>query len=233
METQIGQALQQLAENLQVEKAPEQTNSLESYKTRSNLQDSDKRMMELKYSAPRICDMDHNLQSMWAKSLLLKIHVITGWVIPDTELLNILIDQFEKKLIENYGMLNVEEIEYAFRSGGTVVKDWGKSMNLALIDEVLIPYLNKRFDLSASEERQKSEPPQQVIYTDAQLDDQQREDIEHFYQRLLKGQIPYRIPEYFKGMLVKDGLMKPDEYIENFLSHRLNNGIQNIYKKVE
>lgn len=231
MEIQIGQALQQVQENLQVEKMPEQTNSLESYKSRSKLQDQDKRMMELKYAAPRICDMDHNLQSMWAKSLLLKIHVITGWVIPDTDLLTILIDQFEKKLIENYGMLNVEEIEYAFRSSGTVVKDWGKSMNLALIDEVLIPYLNSRFELSATEERLKAEPPEQKLYNDQELDDQQRADIEAFYQRLLKGQIPYKIPEYFKPMLIKDGLMRPEEYVEHFLSHRLNNGFKNIYTK--
>lgn len=206
---------------------------MESYSNRSKLQDQDKRMMALKYAAPRICDMDMNLQSMWAKSLLLKIHVITGWVIPDTDLLTILIDQFEKKLIENYGMLNVEEIEYAFRSSGTVVKDWGKSMNLALIDEVLIPYLNHRFELSTTEERLKSEPPAQKLYTDTQLDDQQREDIEHFYQRLLKGQVPYRIPEYFRDMLLKDGLMKEGQRIEEFLQDRLNNGVQNIYKKVE
>jgi hypothetical protein len=189
-------------------------------------------MMALKYAAPRICDMDHNLQSMWAKSLLLKIHVITGWVIPDTDLLNILIDQFEKKLIENYGVLNVEEIEYAFRSGGTVVKDWGKSMNLALIDEVLIPYLNQRFELSATEERIKGEPPEQIIYTDKQLEDQQRGDIESFYQRLLKGQIPYKIPEYFKDLLVKDGLMKQEEYTHNFFSARLATGFKNIYEPV-
>lgn len=72
-------------------------------------------------------------------------------------------------------------------------------------------------------------PPEQKLYSDNELDDQQRGDIEAFYQRLLKGQIPYRIPEYFKGMLVKDGLMKQEDYIENFLSHRLNNGFKNIY----
>lgn len=130
-------------------------------------------------------------------------------------------------------MLNVEEIEYAFRSSGTVVKDWGKSMNLALIDEVLIPYLNQRFELSTTEERLKETPPEQIIYSDAQLADQQRSDIEAFYQRLRKGQIPYKIPEYFKPMLVKDGLMKEDEYTANFFSTRLAYNFDNVYVKSE
>jgi hypothetical protein len=190
-------------------------------------------MLALKYSSPRICDMDMNLQSMWAKSLLLKIHVITGWVIPDTDLLTILIDQFEKKLIENYGMLNVEEIEYAFRNGGTIVKDWGKSMNLALIDEVLIPYLNHRFNLSMTEEERKAAIPKIKIYTQEENEDLIRGDIEAFYQRCLAGRVPYALPEYFKPMLLQDGLMKEGETLVEFFQYKLNNGVKNIYQKKE
>jgi uncharacterized protein (DUF433 family) len=47
----------------------------------------------------------------------MKIHVITGWVIPVTsELYTILKDQFQKKITEDYGELNPDEIEFAFRS---------------------------------------------------------------------------------------------------------------------
>lgn len=96
----------------------------------------------------------------WAKALLIKIHVITGWVIPESaEFLNILIDQFQKKLVEDYPELNPDEIEYAFRSKGTVVEDWGKAMNLNLLDKVLIPYRNERFLLSRMEEQVKPPPP--------------------------------------------------------------------------
>jgi hypothetical protein len=87
----------------------------------------------------------------WANVLLAKINAITGWVVPEMTL-DILIDQFRKKLVESYGDCNPEEIEFAFRNYGTVVKDWGKQMNLSLIDEVMIPYLSRRSEVSEHEE---------------------------------------------------------------------------------
>jgi hypothetical protein len=88
----------------------------------------------------------------WAKSLLLKIHTITGWVIPTGNMLTIIIDQFRKKLVEVYGSCNPDEIDYAFRTFGTGVKDWGKQMNLSLIAEVMSEYLTRRIDVSKHEE---------------------------------------------------------------------------------
>lgn len=96
--------------------------------------------------------MDDQDISLWSKSLLLKIHMITGWTIPSTEeFVNILREQFTKFLQEKYGDMNPEEIEYAFRSRGTIIEDWGKSMNLNLIDKVLGPYLDERYKVSESE----------------------------------------------------------------------------------
>jgi len=92
--------------------------------------------------------------SKWGKALIVKIHVITGWVIPEDELLSILIDQFSKRIVESYGNVNPEEVEYAFRTYGVNVKDWGKSMNLSLVDEVMRPYLADRLEISKIEEQQ-------------------------------------------------------------------------------
>jgi hypothetical protein len=92
---------------------------------------------------------------IWVDALLLKIHAITGWTIPEKKILTILVDQFRKKILESYPTCNPDEIEYAFRQSGTTVKDWGKSMNLSLIDEVMIPYLAKRFEISKVEEQKK------------------------------------------------------------------------------
>lgn len=92
----------------------------------------------------------------WAKALLLKINVITGWIVLD-DTIEILVDQFHKKLTESYKNCNPDEIEYAFRNYGTVVKDWGKQMNLSLIDEVMISYLSRRAELSRLEE-EKANP---------------------------------------------------------------------------
>lgn len=92
-----------------------------------------------------------------ARALLIKMHVITGWVMSeDANLRNILLDQFCKKLVESYADTNADEFEYAIRTYGTVVKDWGKKMNLSLVDEVMSPYLTKRVELSQIEEQKKT-----------------------------------------------------------------------------
>lgn len=208
-------------------------NSLTNYEKISQATDEDKTMMRMKYASPQIGTLTEDKRLIWSKALLLKIHVITGWTIPESELLTILIDQFSKKLTENYGHLNVDEIEFAFRRSGTIIQDWGKAMNLSLIDEVLIPYSNERFVLSAQEERQKSKPPEQKIYTQEELDNETRHDIEAFYQRRRKGITPYSLPEYFKPVLVKDGLMKEEERLAEFFTQKLGIGQQNLYIRNE
>lgn len=109
-----------------------------------------------------------------ARALLFKIHVVTGWVISEEkEYRNVLVDQFSKKLVEAYQEVNADEFEYAIRTYGTQVKDWGKQMNLSLIDEVMIPYLSKRIELSQIEES-KSKPT--MIENKENLSDQAMEE---------------------------------------------------------
>ena len=91
-----------------------------------------------------------------SKTLLLKIHTISGWTIPISELMDILIDQFKQKLQEGYAKVTIGEIEYAFRNKGIDTKDWGKALNLTMIDEVMIPYLENRLELSKMEESFKN-----------------------------------------------------------------------------
>nr|MBA4166540.1 hypothetical protein [Chitinophagaceae bacterium] len=90
-----------------------------------------------------------------SNAVILKIHAITGWEIPEKMIARILKEQFIKKMQEGYATVNVDEIEYAFRTYGTQVKDWGKSMNLSLIDEVMTPYLLSRQEVSKMEEQKK------------------------------------------------------------------------------
>jgi hypothetical protein len=116
------------------------------------------RVIELKYRSKQIGKMDFQELKAWSKALLLKVHVITGWTIPADELLTVLLDQFEKKLAEDYPNMNPDEIEYAFRSKGTVVEDWGKTMNLNLLDKILKPYLHERSYASQTEEKLRALP---------------------------------------------------------------------------
>ena len=105
---------------------------------------------------------------MAVKRLLLKLNFITGWALyddPDDQ--SILDEQIELKLKESYPTVNLDEIEYAFRNN-TGVKDWGKSINLSLIDEVMIPYLSHRAEVSKIEEQLMAKkelpaPPTEVI----------------------------------------------------------------------
>lgn len=110
--------------------------------------------MEIKYASPCFATIPAEDRFLLAKTLLLKIHIITGWTIPNEEMMVILIDQFLKKMVESYPTINAEEMEYAFRNNP--VKDWGKNMNLNLIDEVMSPYLQKRKELSRMEEEKAS-----------------------------------------------------------------------------
>jgi len=113
----------------------------------------DNRVIEMKYAGVPFGKMNDEQRQLSAHSILLKIHAITGWTIPlSDELIEILVGQLSLKLNERYRNVNEAEIEYAFRNRGIENKDWGKALNLTLIDEIMMPYLNNRFDLSRAEE---------------------------------------------------------------------------------
>ena len=97
-------------------------------------------VIENKFQAPPISKLDPYQRLSTIRALILKINVITGWTVPHSEMMTILVDQFLKLILERYGWINVIEVEYAFRNYGTKVKDWGKEMNLSLITEVLDHY---------------------------------------------------------------------------------------------
>jgi hypothetical protein len=111
-------------------------------------------MLAVKYQSKRIGQFSPEELHNHTMALLFRIHTITGWKLPDDEFfLNTLVSEFEKFLSERYPDLNPDEITYAFRNYGTTVKDWGKSMNLSLIDEPIQKYLSVRKCLSDMEER--------------------------------------------------------------------------------
>jgi len=121
----------------------------------SKILPEEQKMLELKYSGKRFGQMVPSEILSSAKEVLLRIHVIAGWTMPPDELIAILVDEFSKKIIESYPNVTAEEIGYAFRSGSHQVKEWGKALNIGLIDEVMVPYLERRFELSKFEEQKK------------------------------------------------------------------------------
>lgn len=147
MEQELSTLISQELQNI----TQEQSNYLQRVNRNLPLS-QDNQIIRLKYASKRFGKMSADEIEMSAYDLLLKIHVIAGWTIPVSDLMNILADQFAKKLMESYSELNSAEVEYAFRNRGFDVKDWGKALNLSLIDEILYPYLVIRFDLSRAEE---------------------------------------------------------------------------------
>lgn len=112
----------------------------------------DKNILAVHRDGVKFRDLDGAALLNSAQVVLAKIAIITGWVIPgnprdandaQNKILVALIDQLSKKLKEGYFDLNQNEIEYAFRNFGLTVEDWGKIVNLNLIDKVLAPYMEK------------------------------------------------------------------------------------------
>jgi hypothetical protein len=119
---------------------------------KEKLEPQEAKVIALKYSGKTFGDMNEDEIWFAAKTILLKIHTITGWTIPVSELMDILIDQFRHKLQEGYAKVTVGEVEYAFRNKGLDIQDWGKALSLTMIDEVMLPYLNMRYRISQMEE---------------------------------------------------------------------------------
>jgi len=131
-------------------------------------------VLEVKYQGKQFAVMPDEERWLVAKVLLLKIHAITGWTLPVSEMMTIFIDQMQKKMQESYRNVTAEEIEYAFRNRGLDIKDWGKELNLTMIDEIMLPYLTTRSELSKFEEHLKNKPPE--IEEKKQLSDEEWEE---------------------------------------------------------
>jgi hypothetical protein len=135
-------------------------NSLQEYLQEIPDSAPEKALLQVKYSAVPFIKMDAGQIYDSAAIALLKISIITGWAVLSGDMQKILVDQLAKHLKESYMTVNMNEIEYAFRQFGTTTKDWGKSLNLSLFDEVMSVYMEKRRQASEEERRRPLEVKQ-------------------------------------------------------------------------
>lgn len=188
-------------------------------------------VVEKKYAAPQIKNLTQAEITTEAANCLRRIHVITGWNLPDdVEYMKMLLEEFTNKLKEDFYMMNFQEISFAFRKNGLGIKDWGKNMNLDLICNVLGHYCAERERISFEEERLVTEPPVMKVNTDEEIDNLHRKWTEEFYQRIRSGQIEM-VPAYCEDILVKDGLLKAGSSVSAFFVKVLNEQRKNIYAK--
>lgn len=165
-------------------------------------------MLAVKYKSVRFGDMTPEEFSKRMKETLLRITVITGWVMPAHEATYVvMLDEFSKHLVEKYAELNPDEIAHAFRTRGTTVEDWGKQLNLNLIDKILLPYLHDRYQLSATEEKLNHVDDG---YTTKSSLNWWRAQIETSYQDFLAGKECYCVAHMYV-VLLKDGILLEDK----------------------
>lgn len=150
-------------------------------------------MYAIKYQCRPFREMAVHEIGNHSLALLIRIHAITGWNIPEHEdYLNPLVSEFTKLLMESYKDLNPEEIAYAVRNYGLEVKDWGKNMNLSLIDKPISEYRRVRKCLSDMEEK-KQVPAVAYKPGEQELVSMRRQVIEERYQAYLQGQTGFEL----------------------------------------
>lgn len=178
---------------------------------------------------PKIREWDNDdLKAEILFNLISVIHVITGWKLPDDAgYVKILCEELVLMLKEDFAMLNLSEVRLAFRKNRKV-QDWGKSMNLNLISEVLGGYCEERTRIGNEERKLIETPTIQVIYDDEQIQNQRRSEFENAYQSMRKGYLP-TIYDYYEELLVVDGIMDLGENLHEFISKQLNNKVESIY----
>jgi hypothetical protein len=164
------------------------------------------------------------------RKLLLKISVITGWQLPQKEVFDILIDQLDKFFFENFPYFNAPEIEFAFRRYGTQIKDFGREVNLGLFSEVLNTYKSDRRTVLIEAVNKAENAFKPHIYSEDEIINERRGDIEHFYQELRRGNMKVRYYPYFADVLKNDGFDIDPENPQEFFDNCLKNQKPNLYE---
>ena len=194
-----------------------------------NLSKTDKEILLVKYNGLRFSMMDENSLAMAANMAVYKISVITGWSIPsDATYQDALIAELINKFRESYSDMTAAELLYAFRNHASAVEDYGKALNLQLMDKVVAAYKIARQKVSAIEETQYK--TEQRIFTEDELMDGYREDAERCYQMFI-SRIPLRNAEILRPILTLDFKLDTNLPVIQFFIACIQAGKTNLYVK--
>lgn len=107
---------------------------------------------KVKYSGPRFSNIDILDIPLVTTTLLAQICTITGWLMPENKFAQqALKKEFQCYCLEVADDMTPDEIRYAMRHYALGIKDWGKAVNLQMINEPLIEYRNARSEFSEME----------------------------------------------------------------------------------
>jgi hypothetical protein len=183
-----------------------------------------KKVLQVKYAAKPFSQLNNQEKDAHSIALLIKINIVTGWPVPDSEEeQNILAEQLKLYLIENWPLYNVDEIMYAIRAHATVLNNWGKNMNLTLIGKAMIEYEKERKDVSALEE---SKAPLETNLLTMPAD--WKELCEAYYQDYLANKFVFSImPFELYDEFVRCKMMAEDAF-EDWINEARATLLQNI-----
>ncbi len=132
-------------------------------------------------------------------------------------------------ILKEYGNHTLEEIKLAFDMAiaGKLEVEVNCYENFSCL--YFSNIMNAYRDWAKQEIKYVSrETPEQKVYTDEEILNQRRGEIETFYQALRKGYLPI-LHIYFEEVLIKDNLLNEGENVEQFFVRKLNSQAENIY----
>lgn len=185
---------------------------------------------EVALSGSKICNLQTTEPIIQALRYVMLLVGVRAANLPNEHETSILVNYIST----NYGGHTAEEIKLAFEkaiNGDLDIDDVTCYENFSVLYFAKVMNAYRSW---ASDQYQRAcvpSNPVQIILTDDQLENLHRGDIENFYQRILDGRVPYNLPDYFKPILVKDGLMKQEDDLSIFFVQRLGRGSKNIYVK--
>ncbi len=200
----INQIMQQAIQHLDVKQPPAQPLA-KILATR--LVGSETTVIKLKYAQPPICAMAPEVGLTYVQGLVKRIHVITGWAIPELEEdRHILFSEMYNHLVETWPSFNAEEIAYSVRTYGPEIENWGKNINLVLLDKCIGKYYTHERQEASKREEQKKVPETHRIAPPFDW----RECAETNYQLFLANKLKLELlPAEILGELEKSELVPP------------------------
>jgi len=179
---------------------------------------------------PAVSSMPQAQRYAALRILLLNASVITGWPLPEVEIRNILIVQFEKMILESYPTFTIAEMEYAFRHH-RAGESFGKEINLGLIKGALDSYKEIYQEARRYAKNEPLNASEGHIWTDEEMENEIRGKIQAYLGYLWEGKkAPLWLPHWGE-VLVKDKFVRDIADVETFFEYCLDNGVREIYKK--
>ena len=141
-------------------------------------------------------------------------------------------------IVENFGGNNLEEIRLAFEMGiaGKLRFHENESIvpfenfSCLYFSSVMNAYRNWSSEAYNQVKKEVEVKLEQKIFSQEELDDSAREDVERNYQMFLR-RIELKNIDINKSILFKDGLISLTETVFEFFTRKALAGLENIYKR--